>query len=70
MSINRTPELLRQLRDCADDFEHNIAHGLRSCRAQWDIEGHTEPFTLFANRSGTFVVEPGEKPVPVKEWLA
>lgn len=69
MSVNRTPELLAQLRDVVDDFEYNIAHGLRSCRAQWDIEEYSEPLTLFANRSGTFIVEPGQKPVPVKEWL-
>lgn len=69
MSVNRTPELLADLRKWATEFTHDIGLGMRSIRAQWDIEGHEEPLTLYANRTGTFVVEPGEKPVPAIEWL-
>lgn len=69
MTINRTPETLTQLADCAADFEYNMRQGMRSCRAQWDIEGTNEPLTLYANRHGVFIVEPGAKPVPVEEWL-
>lgn len=69
MSVNRTPELLAHVKEWADVFTDSVAKGQRSHRTQWDVEGTDEPLTLYANRSGTFIVEPGCKPVPVQEWL-
>jgi hypothetical protein len=69
MTVNRTPELLAAIREWAEEFTAGVEQGMRSMRAQWDIEGHAEPLTLYANKSGTFIIEPGQKPAPVKEWL-
>lgn len=70
MSVARTPELKDMVREWAAQFEEDMQRGVRSLRVQFDIEGRDEPFTVFANRTGVFVVEPGAKPVPVKDWLA
>jgi hypothetical protein len=68
--ILRTENIREELIDCVADFEWNIKQGgMRSCRGQWDIEGTDQPLTLYANRGGTFIVEPGSKPVPAKRWL-
>lgn len=58
------------VQEWAAEFEDGMRRGVRSLRVQFDIEGRDEPFTLFANKTGVFVVEPGEKPIPVEEWLS
>lgn len=69
MGINRTDETTKHLEEWVTEFERWISEGMRSMRAQWNIEGHDEPLTLYANGSGVFIVEPGQKPTPANEWL-
>lgn len=67
--IHRTPELLQELRDYTTDAENWMTRGGRSVRWQWNVEGHTDPLTLYGNEKGVFIVEPGTKPVLAHEWL-
>lgn len=67
--INRTEQLLAEVRVWADEFSHIVTGGIRSARIQWNIDGHAEPLTLYANKTGTYIVEPGSKPVSAVEWL-
>lgn len=70
MTTTRTADSLAEIKTWVEDFADLMGRGARSARIQFDVDGHTDPFTIYANKNGTFIVEPGSKPVPATEWLS